>query len=211
MKIIKNHSYDYSQGEVVFSKVFEHKIQSSIIAFSKKSDVDEIITAFEELAGYINSSRNDLLKIDEFCKIIEKYNEEYRLKISADNVLEIGIRAKVLKKTEDLSIHFSDKNYLAYFIAKYLLRLFHSENADYSGIEYALKNICFGINADIILFISYLSSNTKIVMSISEQAGMLLLPWEELNFEENNISFMKYSKQKQIKSPTDEDYKKSFI
>ena len=203
---IKNRSSDYTQGEAVFSKVFEHKIQSSIIKFAKKIDVDEIITVFEELAGHIYSSRNDLLKIEDFRKVIEKYNEECALEISADNVLEIGFRSKLLRKTEDLSIYFSNKNYLAYFIAKYLLRLSYSDDFDFSIIEYALKNICFGINSDIILFISYLSSNTKTVLSISREADILLSPWKELNFDENKIGFMENFKQKQLEAPGKKDY-----
>ncbi len=203
---IKDHFYDYTKGEAVFSKIFEHEIQSSIILFTKKADVDEIITTFEELAGYIYTSRNDLLKIGDFSAVIKKYNEDYSVDINANDVLSIGLRSKLLRQTEDLSIYFSNKNYLAYFIAKYLLRLSLSGDMDYSGIEYALHNICFGINSDIILFISYLSSNTRTVMSIANQAGELLSPWEELNYEENNISFMRSLKHNQIKAPTKEDH-----
>lgn len=205
---IKDHSYDYAKGEAVFSKIFEFGIQSSIMKIANKADVDEIVTTFEELAGYIYSLRNDTLEIEEFRKVITKYNDEYGVKISPTHVLKIGIKSKILIQNEDLSVYFANKNYLAYFIAKYLLRVSQSIDEDYSGIEYALRNICFGINSDIILFISYLSNNTRTVMRIAEQAGELLSPWEELNFDKNNIEFIRYSKIKPIVAPTEDEQKK---
>ena len=205
---IKDHTYDYTKGEAIFSVVFEHDIQSSIISFSKRTDVDEIITAFEELAGHIFKSRNDILKISDFQNIIDKYKNDYGVKISADIVLDVGIKSKLLKKTDNLSLYFSNKNYLSYFIAKYLFRVWQTD-MDNSGIEYALQNICFGINADIILFISYLSSNTQTVMAIADHAGELLSPWEDLNFEKNNIKFLNMHKQHEISAPTEKDQKQS--
>lgn len=202
---IKDHSYDYPKGEAIFSKVFEHGIQSLIIDYSRKSEVDEIITVFEEIAGHIYNSHNDVLGIEEFKSVVEKYNEDYNIYINTNLVLNIALQTKLLRQMDNLSVYFSNKNYLAYFIAKYMFRKYQSEG-DYSCIDKALRNICFGINSDIILFISYLSSNTRTVMAICEHARDLLSPWKELSFENDNISFIKRTEIRQINPPTKKEH-----
>ena len=82
-----------------------------------------------------------------------------------------------------------------------------SEPSDTTGIEYALLNICFGINSDIILFMSYLMNNTRIIMSIMANAGDLLTPWKLLSFEEKNISVLHNSTDEDVSPPTDKERK----
>lgn len=65
-----------------------------------------------------------------------------------------------------MNIYFANKNYFAYFIAKHLILSAQNDPPSTDGIQYALKNICFGINSDIILFVSYLLNNTQVIMSI---------------------------------------------
>lgn len=205
---IKNNYYDYTKGEAVFSKVFEYELQKAIIEFTKRADTDEVLTAFEEIAGYMFKNRKDILKIEEIRSVIETYNTDYGTNLNPTQIFEIGSRAKIFKSMADLSIYFSSKNYLAYFVAKYLLRMSQNGEDDYSGIQYALKNICFGINSDIILFISYLSSNTRTVMSIAKHAGELLSPWEEIDFSKNNIAYLRKRKPPEIQAPTQEDHER---
>ena len=204
---LKSGSYDYVNGEAVFSKVFEYELTKSIIEFTRKDDVDEVLTVFEEIAGFMFKNRKDIVKIEDIRDIILNYNKEYGVSVDSSRFMEVGIRSKVFKQTKDLEVYFSNKNFLSYFIAKYLLRLAQSEEQDYFGIEYALKNICFGINSDIILFILYLSDNTKMVVSISDFAGKLLSPWEELDFDKNNVHFLSNTYENEVSAPTDKECK----
>jgi len=196
--LMRDPYYDYAKGEAAFSKVFEFELQQSIISIVKKTDVDEILTAFEEIAGYMYTSRNDILKIEDIRKIVEQYAATYGVLINVRTVIETGLRAKLFKQTDDYDIYFYNKNQLAYFIAKYLIRTSQNDPTNGSGIAYALKNICFGVNSDIILFISYLSSNTKIIMSIVEHAKELLSPWEPLSLRNSNIALLKNDSQSNI-------------
>lgn len=205
---IKERYYDYSKSEAVFSKVFEHELHRSIIEVAKKADVDEIMVVFEDIAGYMYNNLKDTIKIEEIRTVVEKYNEEYGLKVKLSNVLDIGKRSKLFRETDDLSIYFSNKNYLAYFVAKYLLKRIQDEDKDWSGIKYALRNICFGINSDIVLFLTYLSNNTQLLLSIVDYAGELLSPWEEINFNQNSITFLYTSKPEEINAPTQEDHQR---
>lgn len=196
---------DYTKGEAIFSKIFEHELNQSIISFTKKSNVDEIFTIFEEIAGYMYANKKDVLAIEEIRSITENYNLTYGLHINPKEIVDIGIRAKILKQLDDFSIYYCNRNHLAYFIAKYLIRKAQDTPADTSGIEYALINICFGINSDIILFISYLMNNTRIIMSILESAGELLFPWNALSFDEKNIGILHNLTDEDIAPPTDSE------
>ena len=206
---INSKSIDYTKGEATFGKVFEFELQKSIIEHSKKNDVDEFFTSFEEIAGYMFESKKDIISIDEYKKVIESYNIEYGVVVNANTLLEVGKRSKVLKVTGDLSIYYGSKNYLAYFIAKYLIRKSQEVVPNTSGIEYALKNICFGINSDIVMFISYILNNSKMVMAIAEKAGELLAPWNELDLDNFNIGFIKKQEDRSVKAPTEEDHSKA--
>lgn len=205
--LMRDPYFDYTKGEAAFSRVFEYELHQSIISISKKSDVDEIMTAIEEIAGYMYKSRNDILKLEEVREVIEQYKSVYGVGIAVRSVIEIGLRAKIFKQTEDYEIYFYNKNQLSYFIAKYLIRLSQNDPSDTSGITYALKNICFGINADIVLFISYLSGNTRIIMSIVDGAKELLNPWKPIELSNSNISLLSMNTNASVLPPTAEEQK----
>lgn len=198
---------DYTKGEAVFSKIFEFELNQSIMKFVKRQDADELFTAFEEMAGYMYNHKKDELPFEEVRTIIENYNNTYGEHVNVKNVINIGIKAKILRETDDLSIYFLNKNHLSYFIAKYLIRLSQGDPADTSGIEYALENICFGINADIVLFISYIMNNTRMLTSISSYAGELLEPWDVISLSSKNIALLHKTPLEQITPPTEEEKK----
>ena len=207
---LQNPYQDYSRGEAVFSKVFENELNHSIIKFVKSRDVDEIFTVFEEIAGYMYKNKKDELPIEEVRSVIDIYNSDYGEKISLKEIVEIGLKSRVIKQTDELSIYFLNKNYLSYFIAKYLIRVSLGEPADETGIEYALKNICFGINADIVMFISYLLDNTRIISQIRTYAGQLLEPLDALDLSKKNISLLHNMQLDQINPPTEKE-KKAYV
>lgn len=154
------------------------------------------------------TNKKDELPVEEVRSVIENYNNTYGEHVNVRDVINVGIKAKILQETEDLSVYFLNKNHLSYFIAKYLIRLSQGEPADTSGIEYALENICFGINADIVLFISYILNNTGILTSISNYAGELLKPWDALSLSDKNISLLHNIPLEQINPPSDQERKK---
>lgn len=199
---------DYTKGEAVFSKIFEYELNQSIMKFVKRQNTDEMFTAFEEIAGYMYINKKDELLLEEVRAVIENYNATYGEKVNVKDVISVGIKAKIFRETDNLAIYFLNKNHLSYFIAKYLIRLSQGEPADTSGIEYALENICFGINDDIVLFISYILNNTRILTSISSYAGELLKPWDTVSLSEKNISLLHHTPLEQIAPPSEEEKKK---
>lgn len=199
--------HDYTKGEAVFSKIFEFELQQSIISLTKRSNIDEVFVAFEEIAGYMFENDMDLLRIETIREIINKYNSEYGTFINLKEVIEIGRQTKIFIQTDDMCIYFHNKNHLAYFVAKYLISRMHSDSADIKGIIKSIRYICFGINSDIVLFVSYLLNDTKTIMSILEQARILLAHWEELSMDKKNISILHNSKTIEISPPSESEIK----
>lgn len=199
---------DYTKGEAVFSKIFEFELNQSIMKVVKQQDADELFTVFEEIAGYMYTNKKDELLVEELRAVVENYNNTYGERVNVKDVIIVGVKAKILRETETYSIYFLNKNHLSYFIAKYLIRLSQGDPADTCGIDYALENICFGINSDIVLFISYILNNTKILTSISNYAGELLKPWDALSLTSKNISLLHNIPIEQIKPPSEEERKR---
>ena len=182
--------------------LFDPHILEEIAKMKEKNIAVEILRKLmaEQVAIY---KRTNVVKSEKFSeKIAKLMNAYYNGLITNEEVI------KELLETENLSVYFLNKNHLSYFIAKYLIRLSQGEPADTSGIEYALENICFGINSDIVLFISYILNNTRILTSISNYAGELLKPWDALSLSDKNISLLHNIPLEQINPPSDEERKK---
>ncbi|MHB8125553.1 MAG: metallophosphoesterase family protein [Desulfitobacteriaceae bacterium] len=199
------------KNESIFNKIFETNIYNSIILNSEKEMVDETITYLEEIAYYIHFNKKDPLPLTDLQIIIDNYNEKYNEDYSSINIkklVDVACKAKILKYTNDLALKFCNKNHLAFFVARCLNRKFNIDES-FSDIEYVLKNICFGINDNIILFMSYLMSNPRIIMSIYENAESLMNDWEEFDIDKKNIAFLsKINESQKIKAPTNEDKEK---
>lgn len=78
-------------------------------------------------------------------------------------------------------------------------------------LEYILNNICFEINGDIILFLSYITSNVQILNPIMNSMINLMNEWEEFSFDDKNIEFLTRRTTPHIKQslPNKEDKKKN--
>ena len=197
--------YESKNGEAIFSKVFEYNITSALLAYSSEFDLDEIITGIEEISYYMHFNKKDILKYDELEKVINDYNANYSVKLNPKKLCETLIKSTIFKEdNETFALYFCNKNYLAYFVARCLYRKFQNEG-EYDDINYVLKNICFGINSDIILFISYLSNNTRIIKSICEYADQIMSNFGEISFENNNVMLLSNYGALPAKKPEEKD------
>lgn len=181
-------SHSYQNSEKVFSKIFENNITSLIINATVAANVDEYITVLEELAYTMHIQRQETLNIQDITRVIEEYNKDYYASVHPRKFIDAMIKAKILRyigNTYDLS--FCNRNYLSYFIARYIFRDY-SNNGNFNDIQDCAKYICFGINADILLFVTYLSSNTKIVGAICSLADALISNWECLDFDKVSLT-----------------------
>lgn len=178
------------KNESIFNKIFETNIYNSIIQNADKDFVEETITALEEIAYYIHFNKEDPLSLTDLQRVVEEYNEKYSLRINPKRVVEVALRAKILKYVDSsFSLRFCNKNHLAFFIARCLNRKLNIDGS-FKDIQYVLNNMCFGINDNIILFLSYLTSNPQIIMSIYNVAESLMEEWEEFDIDAGNINYL---------------------
>lgn len=174
----------------VFSKVFEANITFRIAQNTTKENVDEILVALDFVAHYMHFNKSYKLSIEEFEQAVNNYNEKYDNSVNPKMVYDIAIKSNIIKEIPNkFEIQFCDRNLLAYFTALHINRGF-KEGSCSEDLQYILDNICFEINGDIILFLSYITSNVQILKPIMSNMIKLMDSWEEFGFDKNNIEFL---------------------
>ncbi|MBD5470806.1 MAG: hypothetical protein HDR19_06785 [Lachnospiraceae bacterium] len=193
----------------IFNKVFESNIIYRITQKTKEENVSEILTALDYVAHKIHFEKKYPLPSDDFQEAVKQYAMDYDINIEPALVYEVGTKANIIKEiTGKFAIVFCDENLLAYFVACHLNRKFN-EDKGIEELEYILNHICFGINGDIILFLSYITSNIKILNPIMSSIIKHMDEWEELNIDYNNIEFLtKPIEPIKVKTPEEIDKKK---
>jgi hypothetical protein len=186
-----NFSYIKTQNESnVFNKVFEANITFRIAQNTQEENVNEILVALDFVAHYIHFNKKYPLPIEEFEQAINAYNKRYDNELNPKMVYQVAIKANIIKEvSEKFGVEFCDENLLAYFTALHLNRIFN-EGKGAADLKYILDNICFEINGDIILFLSYITSNVQILYPIMTSMISLMNDWDELSIDNENIKFL---------------------
>lgn len=198
-----------SKQDDVFNKIFETNIYTSIIESTSKNNVDLYISVLSEIAHEMHFSKKESIQDSELSLLISKYNDKYKKKIIAGDFLECMIKSKILERSrESLSIKFSSFNYMAYFIAIKVSRDLERNPSNYENLNYIVRNICFGINDTILLFLSYIRSNVQLIYILIEEVKNILSDIEELNFDKNNIKILKAHENDYVNMPSLEDRRK---
>lgn len=184
-------SYTKTQKESnVFSKVFEANITFRLAKYAGEENVDEIMIALDFVAHYIHFNKKYPLPTEEFENVVEMYNNEYDNDIKPKFVYNAAIKANIIRENPDkFGIEFCDENLLAYFTALYLNRIFN-EGKGAEELKYILDNICFQPNGDIILFLSYITSNIQILNPIMDSLMTHMKEWDELSIDSDNIGYL---------------------
>ncbi|MBP2635592.1 MAG: Calcineurin-like phosphoesterase [Firmicutes bacterium] len=195
----------------IFNIIFENNIVNAIMECNPQESVDIIFVLLEELAYFIHFHKKYPIKRMEFELIVKQYNDEYGQNVKIKNLYDVVTNAKILKDVGDSwDIKFCNNNYLAFFVARRLNRKYNEEHNP-EDLLYILNNICFGINGDIILFLTYITQNTQILNSIYSAAESHMGSWDEFNFVNNNINFITRFKDKLKINPPDKSAPKNII
>lgn len=187
-------SHIKTQNETnVFSKVFVANITYRISQNAKEeSDVDEILVALDFVAHYIHFvKKHQKITYSEFEDAINEYKEKYaNEELNSKYVYEVAKKSNILKESRSsFEAEFCDENLLAYFVAQHLNRTCQMGECP-DDLQDVLNNICFGINGDILLFLSYITSNTQILMPILNSIITHMNDWKELDIDANNIEYL---------------------
>lgn len=177
----------------VFSKVFVANITYRVSKnIYEESDVDEILVAIDYVAYYIHFVKKyQKISYSEFEQAINEYRSTYdNEELKTKYVYDVGIKSNIIKESPNsFEIEFCDENLLSYFVAQHLNRICQSGEGE-KDLKFVLDNICFGINGDIILFLSYITSNTQILSPILKSIKEHMDDWEELDLDTNNVAYI---------------------
>lgn len=187
-------SHIKTQSETnVFSKVFVANITYRISKNTKEeNDIDEILIALDYVAHYIHFEKQyQRISYEEFANAIDEYKQRYdNEELNTKYVFDVAIKANILKESSSsFEVEFCDENLLAYFVAQHLNRSYQMWERP-EDLRTVLDNICFGINGDIILFLSYITSNTQILEPILQSICAHMDDWIELDIDKNNIEYL---------------------
>ena len=94
-------------------------------------------------------------------------------------------------------------------MAKRINSALEKNPGDYTDVRFVLSHICFGINDTIVLFLSTLRNNSSIILIIANKASELLSDYPELDFDANNLPFLKQWQPTQPKLPSKEEAKRA--
>lgn len=174
----------------IFNKVFEGNITFRISRSTKEENLSEILTALDYVAHKIHFNKLYPLPNSDFEDAINEYNNDYDNSLKAKLVYDVAIKANILKEvTDKFAVAFCDENLLAYFVASHLNRKFN-EGRGNDELQYILNNICFGINGDILLFLSYITSNVQILNPIMKSLINHMDSWNELDIDNKNVEYL---------------------
>lgn len=92
-------------------------------------------------------------------------------------------------------------------MAKSINREFEKDQTNIEKLKFVMDHICFGINDTIIMFLSFIRSNTNIILKIADNATKLMSEYPEWDCEEANIPFIQQLNNMSDKLPSTQDKK----
>ncbi len=188
----------------VFNAVFQASIVNKLNALGT-INVQRALQLLQDIAFYINKTKTYPLPFTEFSQIVDEFNKDHTKPVKVNEFINALALVGIIKINSENEIEFVTNSYLAYFIAMAL----HSHINDEEGvsqIKYLMTNICFGINADILLFLCFLTNNKNVVNWMVEEATTFLSEWKTFDFNANNLDFLTIKfNAPQIKFPTTKD------
>ena len=193
--------------DVVFNIVFETNIRNLIIQNSSKESIEDNITLLEEIAYNIHFNYcSEIITLENLKDVAEQCRLQRGLNINLQDFIESMKSGLILKESSnEFSYEFVNINYLAYFVAKKVNKLIEKSGYEIPELKTILEYICFGINDNIILFLLYLRSNTYFTLNLCKTINEILTDIEELDFDSNNIPFLKKLSSDDVKAPNDKD------
>lgn len=192
----------------VFSKVFEASIERAIAPslIGRRENPNDIIVALSEIAHYIHFNKEYSISAIHINDVITEYCQYYdnRYLTSARFIEITETSGLLLRAPSGYEFRFASKNHLAYFIAKALNRKFHDTGST-SDLETIVRQSCFSINGDILLFLTYISDNVNIPRLLLEQAVSYVSAWTEFDLSNIGVQYLRAMPTNLLTQPADNE------
>ena len=197
------------KGVQTISMVFETNIRNAILSCEKDSVANVYLMALEYVADQMYFGfKAERVSISDFEEIIKGFKSKKKADINAKQFLNSCVKARILKEDNgSFSVSFFDNNTFAYFVAKSINREFEKDQTNTRKLSFVMDNICFGINDTIILFLSFIRSNTNIILKIADDATKMMGEFPEWDFEAMNLPFLHQFADMSDKLPSPQDKK----
>jgi Icc-related predicted phosphoesterase len=177
----------------VFSKVFESSIEQAISAnlIGREENTGDIVVALSEIAFYIHFHQEYPISATRIDEVIKAYSDYYdNTYLTSARFIEIAEKSGLIIRTASgFDYRLKSKNHLAYLVAKALNRRFNDDGND-EYLRQIVEHSCFGINSDILMFLTYISDNVRIPRLLLSQAIQHVHDWEEFNIRDKNVKYL---------------------
>jgi len=209
IKYLLQNSNGERKGIQSISMVFETNIRNAILMVEKGEVATVYLSAVEFIADQMYFGlRVERINTSVLEELISEFNKKRHAEINAKKFLNTCSNARIFKEYIDsFNVGFYDKNTYAYFVAKSINKELEKNQSDQRKLNYVIEHICFGINDIIILFLSFIRSNTNIVLKIADQITDLLQEYPEWDFDTKNIPFLHQSPEMPTNTPSSQEKK----
>lgn len=186
-----------SGGNGVFNSIFISNI-TNMIKSDASLDISSTLLLLQIISYEIHIRKEYPIKQSTIMEIIDDYNKKAKKGRQPINPIAwinkiVGIRIfKYANSNHDIAI--VSNNYLAYFVAKDIVRRYVENQSEAFQIDKIITNLCFGINADILLFICYIVDNKNILSNILLKAQEFFDNKVEMSFDDSNVKFLETEK-----------------
>ncbi|MCQ4863288.1 metallophosphoesterase [Pseudoflavonifractor phocaeensis] len=199
------HSIKHSDAEI-FSKVFEANLTFSLDQNTVKGiRVEKASMILEMIALFIHFNKKYPITFNELNEIVKEYNDIYNSDVVTPNFITMVENARILEESKENGTYkFCNKNYLAYFVAKGIIRE-HKDTGNDEKLKEILKLSCFDINADVLLFIVYLEDNRNTVQTILDWCNQVMGDWKEFKTNKVNIPYLSNMSDWELPEPTKDE------
>ncbi len=193
----------------IFSKVFESNIVSLLKPNAVKMSVDKILIILDKIAYQMHKQKKHPMPQEDICNVIKQYNDDFDSEVNYLDFIDILLKSRIFIKDES-KYAFAERNYLAYFIAREIKRRCLEEQ-DYQEFNHVLDYACFNINADILLFVTYITDNLNIIKMIMYKAEQYSNQWNEFQMSPIGIPYLSDTNQLAVTKVEEGDRQKAEV
>ncbi len=189
------------------SMVFETNIRNQLLEYIHDSEMVGYISLLSFIASYMYfESHCDTLSITEYQLQVENFNTKRKHHMNAKSFFEACKNAGIfIEEHESFNLKFCDNNILAYFVANSMKRELDNDVTNTEHLQFVVKNICFGINALIIIFLSYLTKNSNLILQMAVRSFEFLDEQPSWSIEDQNLPFLNQMSDTTKSAPTKEE------
>lgn len=165
----------------LFGHVFQANLTTLIAPQIKKIKVEigYALIILDQIAYSAHTKEKYPIPYDLIVEAIEEYNKRYRYNCPPIEFIRCLVDANIIKSVGNNYV-FCQTSYYAFFVAREMRRRCQDDQ-DFSEFTKALERAYLPVNANIVLFVTYLYDSKVLIRLIKDMAKQCVNGWEEFN------------------------------